>query len=282
MSEKYYAGVVLYNPELTRFRQNLDALVPQADRILCVDNGSRNLREIREFVKEYPEQVRLVENGKNLGVAGALNQILDWGAQQGADWVLLMDQDSVAEKDLLRQYSRFLGEDTAVLCPHVVDINLPRREPPAMERTEVLDATQAITSGSYVCIPKAKAVGAFDERLFIDFVDSDFHERCLRAGYRIYRVNGTTLYHEIGRLQVYTLLGFRIYCSNHSAFRRYYMVRNRLYYRRKYFGYPAYLREKFRLTLGTVKSVIYEDEKLDKIRATAKGFRDYRKLLEEE
>jgi len=278
MTNERFAGIVLYNPDIQRLKMNLDALIEQASTIVMVENGSDNTREIREFTEEYSGMISIIENGQNLGMAKALNQILDFGLKQGFEWVLMMDQDSIADRMLLSLYMNEINDETIILCPSIIDMNLPELNN-GIGKSQITNATDVITSGSYINIRMAKEVGGFDERLFIDFVDTDFQERCLRSGYKIFRVNAAKLYHEVGKLEEHSFLGFHITCSNHSALRRYYMVRNRLYYRRKYFGYKAYLLEKMRLILGTAKIVLFEENKRAKICALRKGCRDYKVLL---
>ena len=40
---KIGAGIVTYQPDMDRLRENLNAVVGQVDFVVCVDNGSRNI-----------------------------------------------------------------------------------------------------------------------------------------------------------------------------------------------------------------------------------------------
>ena len=72
------AGIVLYNPDLQRLRQNVSAILPQVDGIVLVDNGSMRIGEIRDDLTRQglDPQACLVENGRNLGIAAALFNML--------------------------------------------------------------------------------------------------------------------------------------------------------------------------------------------------------------
>ena len=56
---KILAGIVLFNPDIERLKQNAAAILPQVDCLLAVDNGSTNLEEIE---KALPDSVRYLEH----------------------------------------------------------------------------------------------------------------------------------------------------------------------------------------------------------------------------
>lgn len=275
---KIFAGVVLYDPDLVRLQNNIGKLLPQVEAVLLVDNGSANIEEIEEKYSDV-EQICLIKNKENLGIAKALNQILDWGTKNDFTWCLTMDQDSYAESDMVSLLAKcFSKPKLAIVCPKIEDINLKTQEH-ALGIQEIKAAADVITSGSCINVKIAEKIGGYDERLFIDYVDTDFQERILRSGYVIIRNNDAVLHHEVGHIKVHEFLGRKIICSNHSPMRRYYMVRNRLYYQRKYYGWKGCLKEKIRLILGTIKILIYEEKGIEKAKESIKGFRDYKKLL---
>lgn len=37
------AGIVLYNPEIGRLQENIDAIYQQVDTVLLIENGSSNI-----------------------------------------------------------------------------------------------------------------------------------------------------------------------------------------------------------------------------------------------
>ena len=43
---KYIAGIVLYNPDLGRLKENIESICKQVDKVILIDNGSDNRREI--------------------------------------------------------------------------------------------------------------------------------------------------------------------------------------------------------------------------------------------
>ena len=74
---KYIAGIVLYNPDLGRLKENIESICKQVDKVILIDNGSDNIREIEDLIKKYLNCI-LLKNGENMGIAYALNQILKY------------------------------------------------------------------------------------------------------------------------------------------------------------------------------------------------------------
>ena len=65
---------------------------------ICVDNGSTDASD-SEVERRFP-QVELLRTGTNLGYSGGNNVGLRHAIERGADWVLLMNNDAVAEPGL--------------------------------------------------------------------------------------------------------------------------------------------------------------------------------------
>lgn len=65
---KYIAGIVLYNPDLGRLKENIESICKQVDKVILIDNGSDNIREIEDLIKEYLNCI-LLKNGENMGIA---------------------------------------------------------------------------------------------------------------------------------------------------------------------------------------------------------------------
>lgn len=89
---KIYAGIVSYNPELKRLKENISVIQNQISAVVVFDNGSDNIDEIRNLISELTN-VEFIRSEKNLGIAGALNRLMQWGNDKGYDWMLSLDQD---------------------------------------------------------------------------------------------------------------------------------------------------------------------------------------------
>ena len=72
----FAAGIVSYNPDIKRFKENIDSILSQVDKLIIIENGSKDSEEIIKIIKSYDEnRIKLVVNSKNMGIAKALNQI---------------------------------------------------------------------------------------------------------------------------------------------------------------------------------------------------------------
>ncbi|MBV4438483.1 glycosyltransferase family 2 protein [Clostridium tyrobutyricum] len=271
----FYTGIVLYNPDMNRLKDNIKSIINQVNYIICVDNNSKNIDEITSVFKQN-NRIILIKNNSNMGIAYALNQIVEWGYENNFKWVLLLDQDSIPPKNIIIEYSKYISmNNIGIISPVIKDINLSNSNKPLSSYTIINNCQNVITSGCLVNIQVCKLIGTFNEKLFIDFVDIEFNKRMLINGYKIIRVNNVKLIHEVGHIHKYGLF----ICTNHNAFRRYYMVRNRLYFKYKYCGQVDFIISYIRLILGTCKILIFEQDKISKLKATIGGFKDYKKLL---
>ena len=266
------AGIVLFNPEIERLNENIEHIRKQVPMLILVDNGSSNLEDVKSLICNLPNII-LLENGKNLGIAQALNRILRKAQKEHYEWVLTLDQDSVATDGLIGAYREFLEncleKNIGCLTCNIVDRNfsLEKRE------TGFEEIDYCITSGSLMNVEITLSVGGFDESMFIDKVDCDVCINLKQHGYRIVRIAYEGLLHEIGHAKQINL-GFRKWeLYNHSSFRRYYMCRNASYLLKKYHnGYVAkmFLKEIFQFFLV----LMFEDDKKEKAGKGIKGFFD--------
>lgn len=266
------ASIVLFNPEIERLNENIEHIRKQVPMLILVDNGSSNLEDIKRLICDLPNII-LLENGKNLGIAQALNCILKQSKKEHYEWVLTLDQDSVANDGLIKAYRGFLEncpeKNIGCLTCNIVDrnFNLEKR------KTGFEDIDYCITSGSLMNIEITLRVGGFDESMFIDKVDCDVCINLKKHGYRIVRVAYDGLLHEIGHAKQINL-GFRKWeLYNHSSFRRYYMCRNASYLLKKYhsgYVFKMFLKEIFQFFLV----LLFEDDKKEKAGKSIKGFID--------
>lgn len=287
---KSSAGITLFNPEIDYLKQNLDSVCPQVQTVFLVDNGSENIAETEELLKNY-ENVYLIKNSENSGVAKALNQLCSIAQNRGFKWVLLLDQDSYLESDVVEKYCRYTEiEKVAVITADFLDEN----EPVILNsdaRPPYETVNRAITSASFTRLDVWKEVGGFDEEMFIDCVDFDYCTTIIENGYVILRDNEALVHHRLGHskeVKFFMLFGriFNIkklkkpfYTYNHSPLRTYYYARNLKYYVYKH----KESINRFREWVGFVKWVVlklgFENDKFKKLCAIIKGRIDAKKMI---
>ena len=233
------AVAVTFNPEADRFRRLLEALVPQVDALIVVDNASTDAAEVRALAEEFG--THLIFNATNEGIAAAQNRGIAWALGHGFDHVLLSDQDSLPAPDMVAELLAALREATVpVAAVGPIPVNEEdgevllsgfafwrptRTTPPAPG--EVLEVPTLIASG--MLIPRAAllAVGPMNSSLFIDGVDTAWCLRAIHEGWTILAVGSAHLTHSLGGRSVKTMARERA-IHLQSPTRNYYITRNAL------------------------------------------------------
>jgi len=272
---KVAAVVVLYNPDDV-VCDNIRSYLDQVGVVYAVDNSDNEVSHIESLKAE--EGIRYLPNGRNLGIAKALNIGAERAIEDGYDYLLTMDQDSSASVGMVDTLLRCIepGEasQVAIVSPfHLTDIDsAPVGEP---SREEVLTAW---TSGNLLNLKIYQIAGPFRDDFFIDFVD---HEYCLRLQvkrYRVFRSNQAVLKHCIGTdLKKNKFLHLTLISSNHSHVRRYYITRNRFRVRKQYGKqFPQFVKEdRKRFIAELINILFFEHDKFRKYRMICKGYYDY-------
>lgn len=259
-------GIVLYNPEINRLLQNVSTIINQTDCLLLVNNGSSNINDISRLM---PLNCIIINNDHNLGVATALNQIIQYALDNDFDWALTLDQDSVSPYNLISVYKECLigKNEVGLICCKIHDRNANmQRDKMLLQEDGYIDT--CITSASMVRVKAWQEVGGFDDSMFIDSVDFDFCINLRQHGWKIFKTYKTSLLHEVGHSKVIKIFGKEYLSLNHAAFRYYYIARNNIYLGRKY----GQLLKKIRVIVRTIWTIIkYEDNKLNKLINISKG-----------
>lgn len=251
--EQYAAGIVLYNPDIKRLKENLDAVCGQVERVYCYNNGLQNAGEINALLNTYGN-IRVIGTGTNVGIATALNELTKEAEKDNIEWILTLDQDSVVCDGMVEVLASFKNEkDVAIICPAIEDIRR-KNETLAVAQNTIDDVEFCITSGSFMNIQKTLEIGGFDEWLFIGLVDNEICYRIKLNGYRIIRNNVMILNHELGNLtpsrleNVYLRLGNLLHSETIkklsykravSPMRLYYATRNMIYLKKRYANYMS-------------------------------------------
>jgi len=269
------AGVtILYNPN-EEVITNILTYLDQIELLYIVDN-SETKGLITDKLKDYTK-IKFIDNFENIGIAAALNKAANQAIEDNYDILLTMDQDSRVSKNLveemIKQFER--NDKIGILSPFVIHKNNPLIPPPQ----ELESITFAITSGCTIRLSIYKEIGGFDEKLFIDYVDIDYSLRMLSRGYRIYQLNNTSIYHNLGQIKEEKFFFKKFYPTNHPPMRLYYRTRNRFFVNNLYKGvFPEYVHEdKKNFIKELIKILLFEKEKLSKYYMIILGYIHYKK-----
>lgn len=258
---------VTYNPDIDCFKAQLQSLHHQLDNCVIVDNGSKNVVEIESLCQQF--QYDLIKLNTNRGLSYAQNIGIENAISRGADYLLLLDQDSVLGANFISAMSQIYTQyNVGILGPSFYDPHTNELYwgtnyiGPFIKRTaiqEITDVTYVIASGSFFSTEVFKRVGKMEEALFVDYIDVEWALRAKKLGYRVAMTNKASMAHTIGDSRL-NLLGRKI--SVHSPMRRYFLVRNSFFMIRKPYIPVGYkIREIFLNFVRAGISLIHNKEK---------------------
>jgi rhamnosyltransferase len=250
---------------------HLSATRAQVQGMVVVDNGSgpEELASLRQAASQLSFQ--LIENGRNFGVAEALNRGVASAKEQGFLWVILFDQDSrITDGFLDAMFETWEAHPhrarVASLHPRHVDPGADVE--PVIRRARDGGPVVSMTSGSLMPAWIFDRIGYFASEYFIDEVDTEYCLRIRAAGYILADSRNAVLVHWVGQSRYASFLGFRFRPSHHNAVRRYYISRNRIAVFRKYIAiFPAWvLQAMYAAAKDTVKIMVAEENRVRKLR----------------
>ena len=229
---KVLGGIVLFNPDIDRIQENVNAVYPQVDELLLVDNGSNNISEVKKLFKDK-DKIKFIEFGENKGISGALIKIMDYSILNNFDWVLTLDHDSVAMPKLVDNYKKFVDiPEVACMSCLMKDRNFKVGE--VIIDGDYQEMSRCITSGCFMRVSAYKESDGYCDDFFIDRVDDDICYNLTTHGYKTILVDYMGMLHEMGYVDVRRFLWTKCKVVNYSPFRRYYIFRNETIIRNKY------------------------------------------------
>lgn len=217
--------------------------------IVVVDDGTDGPTPVLDAAEELGAQV--IRQPENRGIAAAINAGLHRAFDGGSRYAITFDQDSTPEPDTVRVLrSAFTALDESPLIAAVVPGQFAEVRQ-SSSRGPYPDASRVIQSGMMLSAGSFRALGDFDDALFIDLVDTEYELRILASGRRIVSAP-TRIGHELGRtlrLRPFGALPPTVTTMASTPFRYYYRARNRIIVTRRYFR---------RLPLRTIRDLLVD------------------------
>jgi hypothetical protein len=215
-------------------------------RVVVVDNGSTD-GSVDALRSAGPRlAIEIIEAGKNLGYAGGNNLGIRYALDRGADFVLILNNDTTVDAMLLDELvgAAERHPDAGCFGPWIFYMDEPDRL--WFTRSEWDSAVSAFTAPGkgrlapelpddimnteYVCGAAlffragiARDIGLLDERFFLVYEDSDWCFRARRAGFGCLMVPAARVWHKIGPS----------FSSEASPLRAYFSTRNKLLWAEK-------------------------------------------------
>lgn len=262
------------------FASRVERIAGQTAKVFVVDNATVG-PACTAVEATAQSKVEILRNPKNGGIAGELNAGLNKARQEGFEWALLFDQDTLPDEDLAKQLLSLWRTLPEQVTPAVLGCNYidRHRHHPALRCAEnaVFCAQEAvIISGTLLSLAAYASIGPFREEFFMDAVDTDFCYRARRLGFGVYAACKPLMQHAVGCASSHVFLGHRVWMTNHPAWRRYLMTRNSMILHAEYsapdkFWLLRALTKQFRKSIYVL---LFEQDSLAKVAAMWRGFRD--------
>lgn len=193
-------------------------------RVIIVDNGSKDnsLVELNAFKDNSIFPITILENSNNLGFAGGNNTGINYALEDGADYVLILNNDTQVDQHFLSKLMKemLIHKDAGIVSPAIYFSEKPRllwfggeskicwrkmdklitsdfymkpmpQYVPTIKTNFVTGACMLIRSDIL-----EKVIG-FDDRFFLYFEDADLSFRIQKEGYELYWVPEAKIWHKV-------------------------------------------------------------------------------------
>lgn len=268
--------VVLYFPESNVY-ENINSYANSLSKLFIIDNTDNESFLLKFNTQKIPNNSEYIKFNENLGIAKALNFAAEKAISEGFFWLLTMDQDSKFEKNTLNMLFFEINKFKSVLDIGIFTPNYKITN--KFNSVEKSEALIVITSGNIIQLSNLKRINFFNELLFIDYVDYDICLRFNFEGFRVIIFNNIFFYHSLGDTHNQRNKFLFLNPTNHSALRRYYITRNRLYLLKKYKNIfkDYYSNEIWSIVKEYIKILLLENNKIEKLKMSYLGFLDFKK-----
>ena len=209
--------------------------------VIMVDNGSGG-DDVSLLKQRFGDSIRLIVNDKNSGFAGGCNIGIRDALARGADYVVLLNNDTVVAPDFLEGLVRVAQSDERVgiaggkvFCYELPEliwfaggiINYRTGRTPIRGSGEAdkgqFDEIVRVDwiSGCFMFISRdvLQAVGMLDERFFFGWEDVDLCVRAARKGFKVLFVPESRIWHKgFGIDKRDRLMGMPVYYATRGQF----------------------------------------------------------------
>lgn len=195
--------VTLFNPP-EAFLENVMSYAPHVNGLYLWDN-TPGLGAQLSLPADISAKVACRRQGRNVGIARALNTAAAFALEKGYTHLLTMDQDSRFAPGTFENYLRAIEADDDPL--HYAFTPLINR--PAVADGEIVESGGMIVSGTVFKASCLRETGLFKEEFVIDTIDTEYLLRIRRRGGKVMQVPAGSLVHELGHPLCRRFLCFR-------------------------------------------------------------------------
>ncbi len=207
-------------------------------RILVVDNASAD-SSVEAIKQDFP-RLDVLQNNENLGFAGGNNVGIRYALEQGADYVFLLNNDTVVDPGVLTELVKVGESDQAVgiIGSLIYYLHRPQEVwfasgkiywPAGTTRhlTTIPDGLREVDfiTGCALMIKKQalEKVGSLDPDFFLYYEDTDWSVRVKKAGFKLVVAPASVVWHKEMGAQ-----------GGRSPGHEYYVTRNNLLFMKRH------------------------------------------------
>ena len=239
MDKKVYIILLNYNgwKDTVECVKSLAVIKGTDTHIVVVDNCSTD-DSVEKLKAELPDEVTLLQADENNGFSAGNNIGIRYALKNQADYVLLLNNDTVTDQDFLTPLVEFASRtpdcgcissriyyyyeknkiwfDGGAFHPYNCRAEHYRFNEDGSTVTGIHEAT--FISGCCMLIPATviRKIGLMDERYFLYVEDTEYSLRIQKAGYKLYWDADHHFYHKVSAST-----------GNKSKLSQYYEIRNR-------------------------------------------------------
>jgi hypothetical protein len=182
--------------------------------VIVVDNGSKG-EDVRILKEDFGGYIYLIQNDKNYGYAKGCNAGINEALSRRADYVVLLNNDTVVASDFLEEVIKVMQRDTkAGIAGGMIYLyenpqfiwsaggfinpwtgNLLGQQ--ARDESGQSNEVEWVV-GCYMLISRQvlQIVGMLDERFFFSWEDVDLCVRAAKKGFKILFIPGSKIWHK--------------------------------------------------------------------------------------
>jgi len=236
-------------------------------KIVVVDNGSTD--GTCEAIKKQFPVVELVANKENLRFAGGNNVGMQYALQNGAEYVLLLNNDTVVDKHFLKNLLEVASTNPGIgmvgpkiyyftdkqrlwyaggkivwwkgLVSHVGIREVDHGQYDEIKETDYITGCCILVKRSVI-----ESIGMLDERYFIYGEDADWCVRTTRKGFNLVYVPASVIWHKVS-----------VSAGGHlSWFKNWNKLKSTLRFFARYAAWHQWITIPFGLSIGILMSII--------------------------
>lgn len=196
--------------------KSLNKLKYKNYEVIVVDNASVTQQD---FENRLPSNVVYIKSNKNLGFSGGNNLGIDYAMKHGADFILLLNNDTVVDENFLtilveaaRRYSDvgiltgkilyYSKQDYIWYAGGYMNLNRARIHHLHIQEKDELenvDREVSFATGCMMMIPRKviQNVGVLNDIFFMYSEDAEYCVRIQKAGYKILYIPEAKIYHKV-------------------------------------------------------------------------------------